>query len=66
MADTTEEKLLLQSGICKEVWELYETDPAEFKRRVIEHFERGYPGWTVVKTTFSTKRIWLRDDRNKF
>lgn len=63
MSDMIDDKPLLQSGICKEVWELYERDQAEFKKRVIAHFALGYPGWTVVKTTFSTKRIWLRDDR---
>lgn len=65
MADTTEEKPLTQSGICKEVWELYETDQAEFKKRVSEHFTLGYPGWTVVKTTYSKRIVWLRDDRRK-
>lgn len=65
MADTTEDTILLQSGICREVWDLYQTDPEEFKKRVTAHFVLGYPGWTVVKTTYSKRIVWLRDDRNK-
>lgn len=58
-----EGKPLLQSGVGERIWALYETDQEAFKREVRAYFERGYPGWTVVKFNPEKRIIWLRDDR---
>lgn len=52
---------LLRSMIGDRIWRLMESDPAEFKREVREYFERGYPGFTVVRAKYPI--IYLRDDR---
>ncbi len=65
MADTTNDEVLLQSGICSRVWQLFQVDPPKFKKEVKEYFELGYPGWTVVKVNYAKRRIYLRDDRHK-
>ncbi|GBG09481.1 hypothetical protein PAT3040_04127 [Paenibacillus agaridevorans] len=56
---------LCQSGVGERIWALYHADPKEFKREVREYFERGYPGWTVVKTNYARRIIWIRDDRGR-
>jgi hypothetical protein len=58
-------KPLLRSTMDGGVWEIYHSDPFEFKRKVKAYYALGYPGWTVVKANFELKAIWLRDDRRK-
>lgn len=49
------------SMIGDRIWQLKDTDPEAFKREVRTYFERGYPGWTVVRAKYPF--IYLRDDR---
>ena len=60
-----EDKPLLKSGISEAVWQLMLTDEEEFKRRVKAYFALGYPGFTVAKASYSTRTIYLRDDRRR-
>lgn len=64
MSDLLETKPLLQSGVSKELWELYETDRKAFTAGVREHFRNGYPGWKIVKVDVEKRRIYLRDERS--
>lgn len=54
---------LLRSMIGDRIWTLMDADPARFKQEVRTYFERGYPGWTVVRAKYP--HIYLRDDRGK-
>jgi hypothetical protein len=54
---------LLQSCISEHIWQLMNTNPAEFKLRVKDYFAEGYPGWTVTKINYATRTIYLKDDR---
>ncbi|WP_036634647.1 hypothetical protein [Paenibacillus massiliensis] len=52
---------LLKSMMGERIWRLYKTDLAAFKQETIEYFEKGYPGWTVVRVKYPI--VTLRDDR---
>lgn len=55
------DKPLTKSGISDRIWRLKDSDPERFKKEVREYFERGYPGFTVVRAKYPN--IYLRDDR---
>lgn len=63
MADTAKDEVLLQSGICERVWDLYSMDPPQFMKEVKDYFTLCYPGWTVVRASHKERKIYLRDDR---
>lgn len=54
-------KPLLKSMVADWIWDLMATDPERFKKEVTAYFERGYPGFKVVRA----KRpfIYLKDER---
>ncbi|RJG26673.1 hypothetical protein DQX05_01175 [Paenibacillus thiaminolyticus] len=54
---------LMKSMIGNRLWSLKDSDPEAFKREVRAYFERGYPGWTVVRAKYPL--IYLRDDRGR-
>lgn len=54
---------LTRSGVSKRIWDLIDTDPAEFKKEVIAYFASSYPGFTVVRAKYP--EIYLRDDRRQ-
>ncbi|MFD2116376.1 hypothetical protein ACFSTH_08175 [Paenibacillus yanchengensis] len=56
---------LCRSGVSERIWGLYHQDLELFKQEVRKYFERGYPGWTVVRVNYKHRIIWLRDDRRR-
>lgn len=56
-----EDKPLLKSMMSAKIWRLMKPNPEEFKRQTIAYFEKGYPGWTVVRVKYPF--VFLRDDR---
>ncbi len=54
---------MLQSMVSEEIWALYKANPAEFKRRVRDHFALGMPGWRVYRANYKHRVIWLQDQR---
>lgn len=61
MDDLTNNEPLMKSMMGERIWSLYETDKATFKRETITYFERGYPGWKVVRVSYPL--VYLRDER---
>jgi len=53
-------QVLCQSGVSQEIWDLLETDKAEFTRRVKAYFALGFPHYEVVKYNRAKRIIWLR------
>ncbi|TCZ76196.1 hypothetical protein E0485_15040 [Paenibacillus albiflavus] len=62
MLDMVDDKPLMKSGISNRIWGLKDSDPDRFKQEVKRYFERGYPGFTVVRAKYPF--IYLRDDRS--
>lgn len=56
-------EVLVQSMVSKEIWNLYETDKREFKRRVQAYFALGLPHYEVVKINPSKRIVWLRSKK---
>jgi hypothetical protein len=56
-----DDKPLLKSMMGAQIWKLMQPSPEEFKRETIAYFEKGYPGWTVVRVKYPF--VFLRDDR---
>jgi hypothetical protein len=54
---------LTRSGVGKRIWDLFETNPVQFKKEVIAYFATAYPGFTVVRAKYPD--IYLRDDRRQ-
>ncbi|MBY9081043.1 hypothetical protein KIH86_23095 [Paenibacillus sp. HN-1] len=51
------------SMIGEHIWALKERDPEAFKAAVREYFNRGHPGFTVLRAKYP--HIYIRDDRGQ-
>lgn len=51
------------SMIGEHIWALKEHDPEAFKTAVKEYFNRGHPGFTVIRAKYP--HIYIRDDRGQ-
>lgn len=60
-----EDEVQMRSGVSAEIWDLFDKDLPEFKRRVESYFAKAYPGWKVVRASPATRTIWLKDERRK-
>lgn len=54
---------LLKSMMGNRIWRLMKSNPEMFKQETIKYFERGYPGWTVVRVKYPI--VYLKDDRGR-